>query len=240
MIQTIRKKAGMTFTRKWFARSWSYRDAFGFTSLRQYLGDAVPPSLLFSCDRRFTLLIDLSLDTESILKAMHKNMRYQLRRAEKDDFSWREIKDTKAFQEFYNNFAQEKGLPFLRDNVLAAEKTHLNIYEVVLHDDVVVAHAYLIDPEEKRARFLYGASVRLNEKFDQNLIGRANRLGHWKEIQHFKEMGLQVFDFGGYAKDTNDPEKKGIGNFKSAFGGVVVQENSYNTRLYELYRKIVK
>ena len=240
MIETVRKKAGVVFRRKWFSRKWKVQDAFGFTSLRQYLGKTAPSAIFFSCATRFTLLIDLQQNTDDILGAMHKNMRYQIRRAEKDGFVWRKVDDLKSFQSFYNAFASEKGLPRYRDNALASERDFLEVFEIILNETIVVTHAYLVDPEEKRARFIYGASVRLNEEFDRNLIGRANRMGHWNEIQYFKESGLETFDFGGFAKDTEDPEKQGINNFKSAFGGTIVQENTYNSRLYELFRMFVK
>jgi hypothetical protein len=208
---------------------------WGLTVYRQFLGHPAP-GFPFIKDERHTLLIDLTQSEEALVAGMNKNMRAQLRKAEGDGFVWSQETDLEAFRTFFNAFAREKGLKSLDSGVLQSEKNALSIGKVEWQGRVLVAHAYLVDREEGRARFLYGASARLEEDVDPNLAGRANRLAHFSEMQEFKRQGLKTFDFGGYAKDTADRQKQGINQFKEAFGGVVVEESNYDSLWFGLLK----
>ena len=61
-----------------------------------------------------------------------------------------------------------------------------------------------------------------------------------KNIQFFKDEGFSIFDFGGYAKDTEDESLKGINNYKLLFGGKVVEAVGYVSYPYWLLKKIFK
>ena len=61
-----------------------------------------------------------------------------------------------------------------------------------------------------------------------------------KDIFYFKEKGFKIYDFGGFAKDTNDESLKGINNYKLLFGGKVVPCTDYYSYNYWLLKKIAK
>ena len=82
------------------------------------------------------------------------------------------------------------------------------------------------------------STKRLDENYDRNFIGRANKLLTVKDIFYFKSQGLKIFDFGGYAADTNDESLKGINNFKLLFGGKVVISANYFSYSYWLLKKL--
>ena len=46
-----------------------------------------------------------------------------------------------------------------------------------------------------------------------SMSSRANRLLHWRDIEHFKAQGLRVFDLGGYAYNTEDEGLKRVNEF---------------------------
>ena len=236
MITVIRKKMGLTYRQHWFARQ--ARGGWGLTTLRQFIGDQVP-GFPFHKQTQHTLLIDLTQDDEALQSGMSKNMRAQLRKAEKDGFVWEQTEDLAGFRELFNNFAADKGLKALSKGVLEAEKEHLFVARILFEGKAVVAHAYLVDREERRARFLYGATVRLAEGVDANLVGRANRLAHYLEMGHFRTIGLKTFDFGGYALDTLDAQKQGINQFKESFGGRIVEESTFDSVWFAL-AKVLK
>ncbi len=235
MITIARKKAGLAYRQHWFARS--AQQGWGLTTLRQYLGAA--PGFPFFKQTQHTLLIDLTQDDETLQTGMSKNMRSQLRKAENDGFHWQVSTDLEEFRQLFNAFAADKGLKALSSGVLAAEREFLFIAKVSFEDRPLVAHAYLVDQEESRARFLYGATVRLAEGVDANLVGRANRWAHWREMQEFRSRGLKTFDFGGYALNTKDTQKQGINQFKESFGGRVVEESTYDSLWFALAKSVL-
>jgi hypothetical protein len=52
-----------------------------------------------------------------------------------------------------------------------------------------------------------------------NLVGRAHRLHHWKDMLAFKEEGAAIYDLGGVYRGTEDQEQINIAKFKTSFGG---------------------
>jgi hypothetical protein len=52
-----------------------------------------------------------------------------------------------------------------------------------------------------------------------NLVGRAHRLHHWKDMLSFKEEGIGTYDLGGVYRGTQDQEQINIAKFKTSFGG---------------------
>ena len=52
-----------------------------------------------------------------------------------------------------------------------------------------------------------------------NLVGRAHRLHHWKDMLFFKEEGVKTYDLGGVYRGTEDQEQANIARFKTSFGG---------------------
>jgi hypothetical protein len=235
MITIVRKKAGLTYRQHWFART--AQQGWGLTTLRQYLGSS--PGFPFFKQTQHTLLIDLSQDDDALQASMSKNMRSQLRKAENDGFLWEPSTDLDEFRTLFNVFAAEKGLKMLSRGVLEAEQDFLFIAKTSFETKPLVAHAYLVDKEESRARFLYGATVRLSEGVDANLVGRANRWAHWVEMQNFRTQGLKTFDFGGYALNTTDPQKQGINQFKEAFGGSVVEESTFDSLWFAAAKSVL-
>jgi hypothetical protein len=85
----------------------------------------------------------------------------------------------------------------------------------------LVWHVHLLS--NQRARLLYSLSLfRDNEDTAwRGMVGRANRLLHWNDLQAFQARGACIYDFGGYYRGTEDSAKLRINKFKSEFGGVL-------------------
>ena len=105
---------------------------------------------------------------------------------------------------------------------------------------LLAAHSYILDKEIGIVRHLHSATKRLDENYDRNLIGRANKYLTVTDIFYFKENGFKTFDFGGFAKDTENESLKGINNFKLQFGGDLVDCINYYSINYWLLKKIAK
>jgi hypothetical protein len=233
MINVTRKKFGLEYYQHSFARKWSWLSGLSFTTYSQYIGEK-QPGFLFLKQTHHTFLLDITLNDEALLAGMDKNMRSQLRKAKDDGFVWEQEKDFEVFKSFFNHFAEEKGLTQIDEVVFKSQSPFLYIGKITWNGQILVAHSYLVDHEESRARFLNGASSRLDEGVDTALIGRANRLCHFIEMGKFRELGIKTFDFGGFALNTTDPQKQGINQFKKAFGGRVEEESTFDSVIYAL------
>ena len=87
----------------------------------------------------------------------------------------------------------------------------------------MVWHAYHVGYD--RATLLHSASV-LRAESGQALrtkVGRANRYHHWRDILYFKQLGLRIYDFGGWYEKKEDRARLNINKFKEGFGGNIVK-----------------
>ena len=178
----------------------------------------------------FSIEIDLSKDLDALLGAAKKDMRQKLTRAEKDglDFEgWTDV-PTQIFQEFcdfYDGFAAQRGLtPAQRHWMDVYRKAGRLAISRVTRDGVpLVWHSYYRDLTHVRQ--LQSASFyrEVQDPALRSVIGRANRLHHWKDIQWFKENRIRLFDMGGWYEGAEDEGKLRINQFKEEFGGVITK-----------------
>lgn len=174
-----------------------------------------------------TLLLDLSADPDKLMSGIHKSTRYKIRRAEERDKAeyraWNRVDDAgvKDFCKFFNSFAETKGLdPLNRKRIQRyIDNDALVLSRVTCDGRAVSWHAYFSDGT--RARLLHSASTRLGtlSSAETNMIGRAGRYQHWRDILFFKENGFDTYDFGGWYEGKTDMEKLKINKFKEEFGG---------------------
>ena len=180
----------------------------------------------------YTFNVNLMEDIQIIWKKINKDFRYQIKRAEnKDKISDTIIdnpstRDIDIFIEFFNKFAKVRSLKKANKNKLYIflKQNQLKIAYAHTQDDnfnILSGHCYVHD--EKRIR-LYHSASNVNVKIlNKNLVGRANKLLHWKVISKFKKRGFHLYDFGG----INQPKDfNGIDKFKSHFHGEMVTEFS--------------
>lgn len=204
--------------------------------------DAVDIDVYVQCAVRFpgstefrTLHIDLRRERDAIWNAVASSCRYKIRRArDRDGVSCTitaapDAAAVDRFAAFYDEEAARGGFRHAnreRLRYLAATEA-LTLGEARdAAGQLVCAHAHMTDG--RRARLLYSASSfrPLAGSDARSAVGRANRLLHWVEIEHFRERGLEIYDFGGI---STDGKTAGIDWFKRQFGGREVTE--YNARV---------
>ncbi len=183
-----------------------------------------------------TLCIDLSKDIDTIFKEMDRNARYHINKSEKTDTLRYSIQfspsneDVEGFGEFYNVFASNKCIGNFETELIKKihEKNALVISRMMDEENnTLCLHAYIVD--DKITLCKYSAShFRLsNSKEFRMLVGRANRLLHWMDMQSFKEKGYQVYDFGGLYMCKNNEKLNNVDRFKLEFGGTIVPKYSF-------------
>lgn len=200
-----------------FANHVSLLDLIVPATYQHYEGRYIP--LLYKKTRRYTNVIDLTQDTEVLLAKMKSNTRNEVRRAEREGVVCEFTEDLAGFVPFYNAFAQEKGLDSSL-TIHGLEQYGNVLVGVSKHDEAVLSmHATAFDDCLHKALLLYSCSPRIEEDVDRKLIGRGNRYLHFREFEHFKQMGMTEYDWNGVCLDPEQTERYNIGLFKQAFGG---------------------
>ncbi len=178
----------------------------------------------------YTLQLDLTKNADELLKGFDRNTRSQIRKSIEGDPLKFEFLDRPSmaeldeFIEFYDAFAASKGLSTLqRPRMLGhRESGCLSLTRVMEGDKAITWHANV--RYRTHVGLMFSAShFRSEDSADvRRMIGRANRRLHWEELQHYKELGCEVYDFGGWYEGSTDQQRLLINQFKEGFGGTKV------------------
>ena len=183
------------------------------------------------CQSFSTQLINLSSNTGLLFNSISKGTRYEIRRAETRDrlnYVWADAatpENIDDFAAFYTRFAHCKALAPVSVRVLRryAAAGVLDLSRISSESDTtLVWHAYY--RTDRRVRLLYSASDLHIRASDGQLLGRANRYHHWRDMLRFKAAGIALFDLGGWAVDSRNPAYRNVSAFKAEFGGHPVLE----------------
>ena len=181
----------------------------------------------------YTLWINLLEDPESLLAKMSRATRVQLRHAANEGLKYEYCSApsdawTHEFFSFFDLFADSMRLKRVnRQRLLALRRRGaLDLSRVSCSEGrVLVWHANILSG--KFAFCLYSSSLfRDKETKEAALIGRANRLLHWRDILRFRDHGVATYDFGGWYPGKENGALLQVNRFKESFGGeLVVQYN---------------
>ena len=198
------------------AKSVSIKDRLLLTQFNSYKGKK-PFGMKSSIGH--TIIIDLLQPVEDILRNCKSNTRNEIRRAIREEFFFEEVQSKEDFLDFYNSFAEEKGIDKISLGHLNQYGNNILIYKSGKNGVTMTMHASAIDQSNGIAILLYSASVRLLNGIEKKDVGFSNRFLHYKEFVRFKELGLKEYDFNGICIDPEDKERYSISQFKAGFGG---------------------
>ncbi len=196
-------------------------------------------------------IVDLTLPEEEILNEFSKTRKYKTRRAlERDNLHTSFISEYSkenllSYEEFYNHFADGKGLGRLNTfKVSAMMKKGQFVIASINNEkgETLVINAYVVDTEKKRVSLFSSSSLYRENKDIAALIGRANGMLHYKSMLYFKEQGFKEYDMGGVylgKEEGVNPDYINVRNFKKSLGGELVEfENGFSLPVKEL--RIIK
>ena len=238
MINIIKQKYRFTNTESWFADKIDKKNKYKFSYYRQALINV--PTQSFYKEEFHTLLTNLRLSEEELFRKCSATVRNEIKRAEREGGTFSYNTSIENFIPFYNNFARIKGLEVIKESQMKAYGKHLIITEATFNNKVLASHSYIIDEELRRVRLYQSATQRFSKELDHNLIGRANKFLHYKDMLKFKELNYSVYDWGGIAHDTMDSNLIGINKFKKSFGGIESVEYNYASLPYIWFMQIKK
>ncbi|PLR73530.1 hypothetical protein [Bacillus sp. UMB0728] len=182
-------------------------------------------------------LINLEEEEEGIFQRIHKNTRYKIKRAmNRDELTYIELthpknEEIEKFSEFFNPFAKERNIRLCDVSKLMAIRDQRSLvisYVVSKNNQVLCYHVH--HKEEEQGYLIYSASKRYekSDSLERNLIGRANRYLHWKDILSFKEKGCKWYNFSGKVLNERDQGGQNVNKFKEEYGPTV----GYDSRTF--------
>jgi lipid II:glycine glycyltransferase (peptidoglycan interpeptide bridge formation enzyme) len=236
----------------WFWDGQPFKDKFAST---QYHGiseeQAGKLKDIVSKITQYSAISDLTAEQEQLWSIIKKNVKYEIRRAEKEQveakmFSSGDITAQllEQFELVYEQMYADKGLhgSFQREMIQRYISCGaMKISAAYVDNEPIVFHAYICD--ESNVRLYYSASSFRQEKEKNALFARANKFLHWSDICYFKDHGIKKYDWGGIASPD---EPNGIDQFKLSFGGELISYLNVRTqeglmgkavKLYEEMRK---
>ncbi len=179
---------------------------------------------------RHSLALDMTRPAAELLEKTDKEVRYSVRRAQKDGVTDQRFSGTEArgeverFCDFYDDAGRAIQLrPADRGWLRGmAEANLLTVSYAQIEGAPAVWHAYYNDA--RNAVLLYSASLHRAAAAPafRQAVGRANRFLHWRDIEAFQTAGIATVDFGGWYAGTDDKHMLQINALKEEFGGVVV------------------
>jgi len=239
VIIKLKKRFYQTYT-IFFAKSPGFKHF-----LTSYYMQAISTNEHFGFHRipKYTKVIDLkNSDYENNFS---KNTHYEIKRALRDGVCCEITTEKDIFIEAYNRFSMIKDLKtILSAKYLQSFEDNLIITMAKSNDGHILAfHSYLLDKSAKRVRLMHSVSLTFTISdvinVDKGFIGRANRLLHQYDMDMFKKMNFETYDFGGYAFNTENNSLKGINSFKDSFGGLLIEESIYESYPLYLVKKIL-
>jgi|GEM_PF-3822976 len=198
-----------------------------------------------------TVINDLRGSEEEIFRAFNDSTRHCIHQVIKKDLCTYQFIEQPSDDELVKlhaqcrEFADRMKIPMVTLNYLRTlnKGNRLNVSYVYDKNNVMLAaHGYRLS--EHRPELAY--SIRPFEagatKERLNLLAKANRYGHYRDMLQFKSMGYEMYDFGGVSDGKScDRKWNNIDEFKLYFGGqVVTYYNSilYNTVKSKVYLKL--
>ena len=212
-----------------------------------------------SIESLFTIHIDLIKPEDLLFSQFKKNTRYEINRAMNKDniicetyLASTEKNDDKInlYMEYYNKFADSKNRyhlsftdieQFYNTNTLCIRRAISADYSKIFS-----MHAYII--ADNKSRLLQSSSnFREFENIEiQKLYARANRFLHWTDMLYFKNLGLSIYDLGGWYGGNILKEQILINKFKESFGGEKIKEFTFfvpvttKGKFFIFFRKAIK
>jgi len=223
---------------KWFANKPNIGDMLSFISYNQV--NSIESYFGFIRQDFYTYHLNLTKNIDDIFNNIKKNTKYEINRAKREGVKFAIHNDIEYFINYYNKFANLKGLSSLRLEDFKSMTNNLIITKALSEDEnIYIMHSYLCDEESGIVRLLHSASFyETDDNKISKRVGMANRMLHFDDVVYFKEQGYKIYDFGGYANNTTDKHLQNINDFKAAFGGNTINQSHYYSILLYIALKL--
>jgi Acetyltransferase (GNAT) domain len=167
-----------------------------------------------------TFIKDLDQPEDALMKAIHSTFRYNIRRAIRERV---EVKEGLQYLDtaygLVGDTLKRSGQSFRKyDEFKKTVKSLGEQVKILVAERDGVCQGCMVSPFSQHTAYTWYCGSR-----PEPVIG-AMHLLHWEAMCRFRKMGVKHFDFQGVRIDPDKGSKQeGILNFKSRFGGTLVQ-----------------
>lgn len=201
--------------REAISAGYEYVFAYALTDLGQVEG--------FTREEKWTQLLSLATTSDELFAGLHKNNRYKVRRTYRDPDVEIVVDDPArdASYDFYRAVKEADGVvPDIRADFSSVR--WINAYR---RGELISSTCWFDSGRVLRAKHI--VSMRKREPEDAALIARLTRRLFWEACLLGLDNRYRYVDLGGL--DPQDPDKKGVADFKRSFGGETVKVYVYRS-----------
>jgi len=238
-MKFLKKISFLNTYQYWFEGAWKPYHLFSFSAFLHIKSGSIKKPFCFQ-ENSYTLELDLTQDINIIYSNFAKQVRQQSNQATNDGVTCYFHNDVKGFESFFNDFASKKEIFATSERRLKEMEQNLQLVYAIKNDHILAAHSFIFDKEVGIVRHFHSASRRLDERYDSKIVGKANKFLTCKCIEHFKNDGFLIFDFGGIRYPLPENSTNGVNNYKMLFGGKITVCNNYYTPFYFLLKQAGK
>lgn len=228
------------YTQRFLAKNLSLSDFFKAVTYTIYEGDKAKIPFWYKKTEGHSASTDLKLSLDDIMMQMKSNTRNEIKRAIKEGCTFEYNYNYEEFVAFYKDFSLNKGLNDNMDIHTLAKYDKMIITIAKKDGKPLAMHATVINQKDKVAMLFYSCSHRFSEDTDRKLIGWANRYLHFKDLELFKEIGMERYEWHSVCMDKSRPANYNIGQFKLSFGGELYPTISLKTPMFIFMKFIQK
>ncbi len=184
-------------------------------------------------DTNATVIVDLNQTEEEILKNLHKDARWGIGRAKKENLNVEISNNKKDWEEFYEIYKNTISKGGANIETLEHVKEHGQIFFTCKKNGKLVAGATLEIIKGQPPRLSRNASLNEYQKM------QPNNLLYWECIKWSKSNGYKRLDLGGYQINPIG-HIKGVNKFKEKWGRIVYYYKDYPIHIAigrKLFRK---
>jgi len=163
-----------------------------------------------------TVIVDLILEEEEIMRRLHKDARWGINRAIREGLIVEESTDWLSIYDIYKDIMDGGGSEALEIGNLSKDAVVLFVCK---KEDKIIAGASLTI-EEGRCTLQMNASL----KEYQNC--QPNNLLYWECIKWAKKKGYEILDLGGWQINA-EGHLEGINKFKEKWGQIAYYDKDY-------------
>lgn len=187
------------------------------------------------CDINLTLVTSLLDNLDDIKAEFKKTVRYEINKADKlslkiSNRNYIKDEELNLLNEFYNSINMAE---VTIDRLKKYNPENFKVTAIYHESQLICFHVYLYD--DQRTRLLYSSCIKgkiISLGLDASYM---NRYLHFKDIELFKNMGLEKYDWGGI---SSFEKPNGVDKFKMGFSGKLIEICTIYTGLLKYVKQV--
>jgi lipid II:glycine glycyltransferase (peptidoglycan interpeptide bridge formation enzyme) len=230
--------------KKYYQEKITFIDVFRSVKYIQFSGQTILTKFMIKIPYT-TKHINLDVTSDELKQSFSKRVRAKINKATREgiEFNLYDLdseKNIKDYIEYCNEHLRSKKLLYrLSEKYVTSFLGNYVVTYASFNGEKMVMHGYFLDFESKIVYAHESASQfrtldETDNKINPNLISRANNFLHYQDMLYFQDLGMKIYDFGGYAINTEDASILNINRFKDGFRGEQLEQSHYESYMFYL------